>query len=811
MTPALQHTDWLTGRVPDGVRAQIRRLVEVLGYLPHVQPLCILTPDSVLLAANEPLLDLLGTSGDELLGGDWSDVMPAWEGRVRGWDDGEPRTHTFEDRVLPAGGRELWTHVVASPVLTEGGPRPQASDGGPSLAAWALFVSDRSPADGDPDERSRREVLDMLLESPGEFVVKLDREGRLEFTSPSLCRAVGRTREELLGQPLEAAHPDAAAHRRELADLWAALSTPPYRARREMVMQTPAGERSVSWTFEALIADRGAVRGALGLGRDVTERRQAEVALERRLGFESMLVSVSSRLTDATLETMDLTLEFVLGEVGRAMGVDAVAMYELGVDRSTVTLARVWRREAAAVTCPGEGTLLAKLPWLREQLAAHRVVEVGELAGLPPEAAAEREVWAARGVRSLAVAPLSVDGLLYGYLELGMSTATRAWSADDLHVLRLLADQLAGELIWYRDAQHLTVLSETFLSFGPECEQNLAAICAAAGAVTGADFALYNRRRGDDLVLVAGWNTPGDLPGVTRAQGRVCHDVMSAAEDDVRVIADLPETVYAHTSPIVKKYGLRTYAGYPVKADGRAVATLCVMFMADVVLRESQLELLRVLGRAAAVEEARRLANEDRLLGLAQLEQAMERIVATLSGAMSTRDPYTAGHEGRVAQLAAAIGAALGLADSELRLLRLAATVHDIGKIAVPAELLSKPNRLSGAEFAVIQLHCEAGYDLLQPAGLPDVVMDAVLHHHERLDGSGYPHGLCGEAIGMFPRVLAVADVAEAMSSDRPYRPALGVEPALEEIAEGRGTRYDPSVCDACLRLFRSEGFRFDG
>ena len=144
-----------------------------------------------------------------------------------------------------------------------------------------------------------------------------------------------------------------------------------------------------------------------------------------------------------------------------------------------------------------------------------------------------------------------------------------------------------------------------------------------------------------------------------------------------------------------------------------------------------------------------------------------------------------------------------------LRLLRLAATVHDLGKITVPAEILSKPTRLSEAEFAIIQRHSEAGRELLEPAELPDSVTDAVLQHHERLDGSGYPGRLKGGEIGQFARIIAVADVVEAMSSHRPYRPAIGVGPALEEVEQGRGVRYDERAADACLRLFRDEGFTF--
>jgi putative nucleotidyltransferase with HDIG domain len=310
-------------------------------------------------------------------------------------------------------------------------------------------------------------------------------------------------------------------------------------------------------------------------------------------------------------------------------------------------------------------------------------------------------------------------------------------------------------------------------------------------------------------VTEAGWNVPEGLPRGTPVEGGLDADVMAREDEQVHIERDLQDTIYAHTSPIIERMKARTYAGFPVLVGGRAIGTLSCLFTGDVNLRESQLELLRVLGRAAAVEEERRHAIEDRVLGLAQLEQAMERTVGTLSGAMGTRDPYTAGHEKRVSQLAVAMGKKLGLSDDDLRLLRLAATVHDLGKITVPAEILSKPTRLSEAEFAIIQRHSEAGWELLEPAGLPASVTDAVLQHHERLDGSGYPGALVAGQIGEFGRIIAVADVVEAMSSHRPYRPAIGIEPALEEIEQGRGVRFDERAADACVQLFRDEGFAF--
>ena len=385
----------------------------------------------------------------------------------------------------------------------------------------------------------------------------------------------------------------------------------------------------------------------------------------------------------------------------------------------------------------------------------------------------------------------------------------RRWSDDDVSLVRLVADQLAGLYVWRRDELNLHAVADAFLAFGPDAEVNLTHVCRAAAAVMDADVVLYSRRRGSRLVAETGWNLPDGLPMSTEAGGRLDAHVLERPGAEVYIERGLRESAYARTSPVRELTGASMYAGFPVLVGGRPVAVLSCLFDHDVVLRESQHELLRVLGRAAAVEEERRRAIEDRLLDLAQLEQAMERTVVTLSGAVSARDPYTAGHERRVGQLAVAIGEKLGMDAADLRLLRLAATVHDLGKMTVPAEILSKPTRLSEAEFAIIRSHSEAGWAMLEPAGLPASVTDAVLQHHERLDGSGYPEGLQGDDIGEFARILAVADVVEAMSSHRPYRPAIGTEPALAEIEEGAGSRYDADVSTACLELFREEGFVF--
>ena len=196
---------------------------------------------------------------------------------------------------------------------------------------------------------------------------------------------------------------------------------------------------------------------------------------------------------------------------------------------------------------------------------------------------------------------------------------------------------------------------------------------------------------------------------------------------------------------------------------------------------------------------------------VAQLEKSMTSTVEAVSRMLELRDPYTAGHETRVANLAVAIGRELGMDEHQQTGLRLAGNLHDIGKIAVPAEILSKPGRLTPLEYEVVKTHVMQGYDVLRRVDFSWPVASAVLQHHERLDGSGYPQGLKGEDITREGRILAVADVVEAMSSHRPYRAGKGVEASLREIESGAGTAYDPEVVKACTRLFRERDYALPG
>jgi putative nucleotidyltransferase with HDIG domain len=193
-----------------------------------------------------------------------------------------------------------------------------------------------------------------------------------------------------------------------------------------------------------------------------------------------------------------------------------------------------------------------------------------------------------------------------------------------------------------------------------------------------------------------------------------------------------------------------------------------------------------------------------------QLKTTLLKSVSAVAAMVELRDPYTAGHQQRVAKIADAIARELDLPEYQIEGINLAAVVHDIGKISVPGEILSKPGRLSEPEFSMIKQHPDMGYEILREIDFPWPIAETVRQHHERLDGSGYPLGLRGDEILLESRILSVADTIEAMASHRPYRAGLGIESALKEIEINQDTLFDHDVVDAALRLFREKGFSHD-
>ncbi len=278
-------------------------------------------------------------------------------------------------------------------------------------------------------------------------------------------------------------------------------------------------------------------------------------------------------------------------------------------------------------------------------------------------------------------------------------------------------------------------------------------------------------------------------------------------EKNVRFINPAAEKIFQRKAEAV----IGTSLGYPLVEGGRTELDI-VRPGGDLMVVEMRVTKTRWEGENALLASLRDISEhsntKERLReNLEVLENTMTRTVEAMARTLETRDPYTAGHQYRVALLSRAMGVEMGLTEGKILGIYMAALVHDIGKISVPAEFLTKPGRLSKAEMEMIRCHPEDGYEILKDIPFPWPIARFVAQHQERMDGSGYPFGISGEDITLEARILAVADVVEAMASDRPYRPALGLKIALEEISKNSGKFYDPQVVSACVRLFEEGRF----
>jgi PAS domain S-box-containing protein/putative nucleotidyltransferase with HDIG domain len=290
----------------------------------------------------------------------------------------------------------------------------------------------------------------------------------------------------------------------------------------------------------------------------------------------------------------------------------------------------------------------------------------------------------------------------------------------------------------------------------------------------------------------------GQLPvarAIRSGSPQICHDIASDP-----AFKPWREAALAH--------GYVSNLGLPLAGSGSAFGGLSIYSSEAGVFDEEEVRLLEELANDLAygiITLRGRIEHEQHA---SILRQSLEQSIQTIAGTVEARDPYTAGHQRRVAELATAIARQMNLPEEQVNGIHLAAIIHDLGKIQIPAEILSKPSRLNDIEYMLIKMHPQAGYDILKDVKFPWPIADIVLQHHERLDGSGYPQGLKGDQILLESKIMAVADVVEAMTTHRPYRPAMGILAALSELERGRASAYDPASVDACKGLF-TEGFRF--
>jgi PAS domain S-box-containing protein len=606
-----------------------------------------------------------------------------------------------------------------------------------------------------------------VLDAVGDAVVITDPAESIVFWSSAAETMFGWSAAEVMGRNVvEVVTPGASA------DQAAQMAARVYAGERwvgDIDMRRRDGRSfTVRVTATPVLGGDGSPVGLIGLLRDVTEAREmtARLATSQRR-FQALIQSSGDLFAIADAEGV---ITFLDGPAPELLGVEADAL----VGRSLFDLVRpgdlgrahaLWAQRVSTTTPmqPSDYWVQpADRTWLCLSLLVTNLIDDPSVGGVVVTA---RDVTAHRHLEEARAAMKGANVAL-----------VHAVSEDDLleRICRVIVDQTRYHFAWVGISDPDLPLGARVTAFG--------------------DPPTYF----DALEHLAGKGTYRGplLMALETHELQVVHD-----------IAALPETM--PWRQLALDYGYRSALALPLLFDEREHGVLAVYSEDPNVFTTEVVDVLTELASDLAFGVGALRARAERSAYRARFEASLEAVVRAVAATVELRDPYTAGHQRQVAELAAAIATDLGLGPQLTAGIRVAASIHDIGKLAVPADILSRPGRLSETEFAIIKAHTQAGHDVVVGVDFPWPVAEMILQHHERLDGSGYPSGLHGEEIAIGARIIAVADTVEAMQCHRPYRPALGTETALQTIAAGRATLFDPDVVDACSRVFGEQGFCF--
>ncbi|MFH1485668.1 MAG: PAS domain S-box protein [Chloroflexota bacterium] len=617
-----------------------------------------------------------------------------------------------------------------------------------------------------------------ILEMVREGIWQIDAKDRVTFVSPRMAEMLGHEPDEMVGKPAVAFMDE------ETGKLRPAVIK---KRRRGWKGRYPTRllhkDGTVVHTLNSatpLFDAKGRYEGLVTVHTDITQLKEAENRLIIANRALHMLSDSNQALIHATEELA------LLREICRiAVEVGGYRLAWIGLveddERKSVRPAAQWglRDEYLKMTkLTGRGTVSRAI-----QTA---VPCVNRDISINPDLDPWRAETLKLGCTAALGLPLVAGGLTLGALAI-YSSAPDAFDTEEIELLEELAGDLAyGITALRKHAQH-----ERALQALQRSEEKLRVVFESiAEGITVTDLDGRIIEANDSALGLHGYGDRKELIG------RSSLDLI-AEKDHSRAAENMKRTFEEGRSGTVE-YALVTRDGREFDAE-----------LSAALLREMSGNPMGFVAITRDITE-RKKSETELVETLAKLRLAVLGTVHAVASVIEIRDPYTAGHQQRVTQLACNIARELGLGDEQIETVHMAGLIHDIGKVSVPSEILSKPARLSEIEYNLIKAHPEVGYQLLKDIDFPWPIADIIRQHHERLDGSGYPLGLSGEDIALEARILAVADVVEAMVSHRPYRPALGLHASMDELLENCGTLYDSRAVDACLKLLLDKGFTFD-
>lgn len=510
---------------------------------------------------------------------------------------------------------------------------------------------------------------------------------------------------------------------------------------------------------------------------DITEQRQALEEQERNILFHKLLIDISNRLLNAKLGQLKQEMTNEMKRICEMLDIDSIIIWESCNKLHTFLLNSYYRR-LKGPKVPRIIRTENSFPWCEQRLKSGEILVLSSIENeLPPEARKDIENYNRYGVKSSVNFPLwGEQNKIMGIISFNMIRNERVWTADEINKFQMVSYLYANAFSRKKSEERLLESESRFRILS---SHSLIGI-----------FIVQNK------VLTYVNSALAKVFGYTINEMIGMNVINMVHPDDINRVNDIISTRYQE----IDKTAHFEFLG--VKKNGERIHL-------EVYSSETILDNLpTVIGSILDITE--RKMDEQKLKdAYRNLKKSLDDTIVTMAKIVELRDPYTAGHQERVAQIAVAIATEMGFEPNLIERLRMASMIHDIGKINVPAELLSKPGKLSDLELQLIKTHVQSGYDIVRNMNLLPNVAQIIYQHHERLDGSGYPNHLKGNDICIEAKILCVADVVESISSHRPYRPALGIEVALDEISKNSGKLYDPEVCNACCKIFKEDKFKF--
>ncbi len=512
----------------------------------------------------------------------------------------------------------------------------------------------------------------------------------------------------------------------------------------------------------------GSINGVFGIVEDISDNKNQENDLTHKLGLEKSMHKVLSEIVGVF--DIDEAIDTALAQLGEISGVDRTYLYLLYENDSKVDNSHEW----CAKDIPPQIETLQNLSvndfsWWKEKLYNNELVSVTALEEMPEEAEAEKEFIGKQGVKSYLLAPVWIKDKLAGFMGYSVISEIKEWKEKDTLLLQTISDIVGGFLERKRLDAVNRQREERYTRLAQASFEGIFLI--DKGEVVDTNHM---------ATMILGYKPSEFLK-------KEITDFID--EKDKHLVRE--ELEKGSSQPFISAAKQKNGALIPVEIQAKSTP-----------FKEGSLLIVSV--RNISGQQG---SKKEKWNNLADLKNSYEGMIRALASAVALRDPFAAGHEKGVAKLACAIAKKMGLADNRIEGIRIAALVHDVGKIGIPLEILSKPAKLTEAELMIIKEHPKTSYEMLKDIEFPWPVAKTVMQHHERLDGSGYPEGSSGGEIILEARILGVADTIEAFLCKRSYRSEKGLESAIEEISKNKGKLYDTQVAKAALSVITAEGF----